>query len=187
MAKVDNNIVTSGLRGKLGDLIVFRTRGGKTFVSKSPNMPNSNTEAQQKHRKKFQQAVSYAKAALDMPEIKAAYAEQAKPGATAFNVAMADFFHAPHIHEVDLSSYTGQLGDLIRIVATDDFMVAQVSVSIIMANGNVIEQGEAVAHENTDDWIYTSTVEYLPAKGDFVRVSASDLPGNNVEKTVPIL
>jgi hypothetical protein len=30
MAKVGNNIVTTGLSGKLGNLIVFRIRGGKT-------------------------------------------------------------------------------------------------------------------------------------------------------------
>ncbi len=36
MAKVGNNIVTTGLSGKLGNLIVFRNRGGKTIVSKTP-------------------------------------------------------------------------------------------------------------------------------------------------------
>jgi len=30
MAKVGNKIVTTGLSGKLGNLIVFRNRGGKT-------------------------------------------------------------------------------------------------------------------------------------------------------------
>lgn len=36
MAKVGNNIVTSRLSGKLGDLIVFRTRGASKYVSSSP-------------------------------------------------------------------------------------------------------------------------------------------------------
>jgi hypothetical protein len=36
MAKVGNNIVTTGLSGKLGNLIVFRNRGGKTVNPISP-------------------------------------------------------------------------------------------------------------------------------------------------------
>jgi hypothetical protein len=36
MAKVGDNIVTTGLSGKLGNLIVFRNRGGKTIVAKAP-------------------------------------------------------------------------------------------------------------------------------------------------------
>jgi len=33
MAKVGNNIVTTGLSGKLGNQIVFRNRGGETVSS----------------------------------------------------------------------------------------------------------------------------------------------------------
>ena len=42
MAKVGDNIVTTGLSGKLGNLIVFRNRGGQTYVAKAPKkkVPN---------------------------------------------------------------------------------------------------------------------------------------------------
>ncbi|MCE5345752.1 MAG: hypothetical protein LLG13_05605 [Bacteroidales bacterium] len=42
MVKVGDNIVTTGLSGKLGNLIVFCNRGGKTIVAKAPkrNKPN---------------------------------------------------------------------------------------------------------------------------------------------------
>jgi len=36
MAESKNNIITHGLSGKVGDLIVFSQRNGKTFVSKAP-------------------------------------------------------------------------------------------------------------------------------------------------------
>ena len=36
MAKQTNNVVTHGLSGKVGDLLVFRQRAGKTVVGKAP-------------------------------------------------------------------------------------------------------------------------------------------------------
>lgn len=36
MAESKNNIVTHGLSGKVGDLLVFSQRNGKTIVSKAP-------------------------------------------------------------------------------------------------------------------------------------------------------
>jgi hypothetical protein len=63
MAKSENNIVTHGLSGKIGDLLVFRQIGGKTIVSNAPRKSNSESESQKEHRRKFQRAVMYAKAA----------------------------------------------------------------------------------------------------------------------------
>jgi hypothetical protein len=57
MAKVGDNIVTTGLSGKLGNLIVFRNRGGKTYVAKAPKKKQTEwSEAQEQHRLKFQEA-----------------------------------------------------------------------------------------------------------------------------------
>ena len=36
MAKQSNNVVTHGLSGKVGDLLVFSQRAGKTVVGKAP-------------------------------------------------------------------------------------------------------------------------------------------------------
>lgn len=43
---------------------------------------------------------------------------------------MADFFNAPSVDEVDLSAYTGAVGDEIIIMASDDFDVQGVDVSL---------------------------------------------------------
>ena len=39
MAESKNNIITHGLSGKIGDLIVFSQRDGKTFAAKKKNNP----------------------------------------------------------------------------------------------------------------------------------------------------
>ena len=46
MAKSRNNIVTHGMSGKIGDLLVFRQRFGKTIVGKIPNRTAEATEGQ---------------------------------------------------------------------------------------------------------------------------------------------
>ena len=52
------------------------------------------------------------------------------------NVAVADFFHAPEIEEVDLEGYSGKTGELIRVKARDDVQVTRVAVLISDAAGN---------------------------------------------------
>jgi hypothetical protein len=55
MAKSQNNVITHGLSGKIGDLLVFSQRGGKTIVSavsgkprKQSDIPNTRTLPSQK-------------------------------------------------------------------------------------------------------------------------------------------
>jgi hypothetical protein len=38
MAKSKNNVITFGLSGKTGDLIIFRRRDGQTIVTKVPHV-----------------------------------------------------------------------------------------------------------------------------------------------------
>jgi hypothetical protein len=45
MAKQERNVVTYGLSGKIGDLLVFRQRDGKTIVSKVPQMSKAPSES----------------------------------------------------------------------------------------------------------------------------------------------
>jgi hypothetical protein len=63
MARLINSPL-EGLRGTLGDL-VFRTWGGKTFVSVKPNKPKRQTAAQKATRIKFTEAAFRAKAVLE--------------------------------------------------------------------------------------------------------------------------
>jgi len=184
MAESNKNLATEGLRGQIGNF-VFRCRraDGKTFVSNHPGEQEGEpTDAQQSVREKFQQATVYGRSVMDDPQLKAEYKAEykaaAKPGQSAYNVAVADFFRAPDIEEIDLSSYTGQDGDMIRIKATDDFSVQQVSVRIEKADGTLVEEGEAVLSQNGLSWVYTSTAVNESVSGDKITVSVTDRPQN---------
>ena len=97
---------------------MFRRRRAdeKIFVSRHPGEQEAvPTQAQASVREKFQQAAIYGRSVVSNPETKAEYAAAAKPGQSAYNVAVADFFRAPDIEEVYLSAYSGQVGDLLNI------------------------------------------------------------------------
>lgn len=181
MALVNKNLATQGLSGTLGRMLVFRRVGDKTVVSTVPSSSSkAPSVAQQNQRDKFQQAILYAKAQMDDPLMKADYESKVKGDGTpsAYNIAVADFFNAPDITDVDLSGYSGHLNDKIRIRVTDDFKVKSVSVEIRDAAGTLVEKGNAVAEANKLYWVFTATVANASLSGDKITVRASDLPGN---------
>lgn len=112
MAQSKNNIITHGLSGKVGDLIVFRSLNGKTIIASKPGARTGElSDAQKQNQKRFQQAIVYAKSAVADPDTKSAYKAAAEEGESPYNVAVADFMHAPDISEVNLSNYKGKIGD----------------------------------------------------------------------------
>jgi hypothetical protein len=188
MAKQTGNVVTYGLSGKIGDLLVFRRRDGQTIVSKAPESSKKPLTAKQvEHQRKFRQAVLYAQAAVKDEGLAEIYeAVAAKKKRTPFTVAVADFFNAPEIEHIDLSKYTGNIGDTIRIEVADDVVVKSVELSIVNADGSVVEEGNAVSDASGHVWTYTATQENDNLEGDKITVSISDLPENSTEETVEI-
>lgn len=183
MAESKNNVITHGLSGKVGDLIVFRSRFGRTFVSTKPKERTGEpSEAQQAQKAKFQQAVIYAKAAINDPATMQGYKDAAKDEAMPYTIAIADFFHAPKIDTIDISKYTGKVGDVISLKVSDDFKVVEVIVTILNADGTEVEHGNAVLKAGTIEWIYTAKAANASLDGDKIVIRASDIPGNLSEK-----
>ena len=184
MAESENNIVTHGLSGKVGNTLVFRQRAGKTVVASPPhhtNKPVSNPQVLQ--RQKFQEAVIYGKIAIKDIATKAAYEAAAASGISAFNIAVADMLNAPDIELIDLSAYHGNIGDKITVKATDDFKVTGVTVGIYKTDGTLIEKGSAIAGTNGLLWVYNATVANSASiTGDKIVVDVTDTPGNVTEK-----
>lgn len=157
MVYVKKNIVTKGLNGKLGITLVFRQRGGKTIAAVAPAKSKRElTEARKDHQQKFRAATQYAKTAIQDNSVKALYEQGVKDGQNAYNVAMADYMNLPSSTELGLNAYTGAKGQPVVIKATDDYMVAEVQVSIYDQNGALLEQGDAQLAENDIDWVYTT-------------------------------
>jgi len=131
------------MRGPVGDL-VFKHYSDAVVVGSKPDRSGVQpTDAQLQHQERFRQAVLYGQLVMADPEKKALYAETAKAsGKPLFSLAIADFFNAPAVDEVDISAYAGEVGNPIAVRAHDDF--ASVHMSITKSSGEVIESGEAV-------------------------------------------
>lgn len=186
MAKLGRNAVVHSASGKFGDLIVFRQlKDGRMILSQAPrNDPNRTySEKQIAVRKKFQEAIIYGKGIMKNPEMKDTYSQKADNRLSAYNVAIADFSHAPHIDEIDVTGYYGNEGDKIIIRAVDDFIVKEVSVTIYNADGSIADEGSAKNSEiNALDWEWTATRSNGELPGDKIVVRATDIPGNLSEK-----
>jgi hypothetical protein len=183
MAKVKLNPVLEQFRGQIGDL-VFKHYGDEVIVGRKPDRSGIEpTEAQLAHQERFRQAVLYGRLVMADPDKKEIYAQAAKvQGKPVFSLTVADFFNAPVVDEVDLSSYSGAEGDTIAIRAHDDFKVARLLLTVSDTNGQEIENGEAVETPPTSGrWVYTAT-EGVP-QGTTVRiaVTVSDQPGSTSE------
>jgi hypothetical protein len=179
MAKQRDNVITYGLSGKIGNLLIFRQLDGNTIVAKVPTPSNKVTAGQQAQRDRFQQATFYGNTIS--PEQAALYAAAATGmgmGRNYYNVAVADFLNAPDIKKIDFSNYAGQPGDTIVIQATDDFKVESVRVRVTAAGGTVIEEGNATPDAKGYTWTYTATSVNDNPSGGKIEVFVSDIPGN---------
>ncbi len=175
MAKVRKNIFLQGLSGSLAGQIVLRTdKAGRTIVSIKPTYPDDReySEAQLAQQQRFQQASAYAMDADD--PVYDAKAEGTPK--SAYNVAMADWFHSPEVDEIDLTAYTGELGETIRAMVRDDVQVQQVSILIATGDDTLVEQGQ-MTHEQGLWYTYTTTADCPPGPAKVI-VTGLDLPGH---------
>lgn len=181
MAQIKNNIIMKGASGKLGDTLVFRVKDGKTIIATKPvGSDKEPSEDQLKQREKFQEAILYAKSMKHDQEKDRLYHEKAasQPGKTAYNVAVADFFNAPDIREIDVSGYSGNIGDTIVVKVIDDVLVERVEIEIYNADSSLVEKGEAVQQDDSLNWVYVATAANVDTSGDRIVIKAYDLPDN---------
>jgi hypothetical protein len=127
---------------------VFRQlRDGRTIAAAPPDFSSRVLSKDQKaHHSKFKEGAAYAKEAAKTKPIYAQLA--AGTMKTAYNVALADFFHPPVIHSVERS----EAG--LRIHASDDVVVSKVSITILGDDEGVLEKGDAVQESDSEWWEY---------------------------------
>jgi hypothetical protein len=183
LAIVKKNPFTEGLKGTIGDKMVFKQVQGRTIATYKGVPTGEPTEKQLEQRGLFQEATIYGKWVMSDPEAKAEYeAKKSDKYNSAYAIAVADFLKAPEIEEVDLSAFHGHVGDVIKVKAKDDFKVMSVSVDLFDLNGAKAEGGMAVEDKKDLNWNYTLTTEIASLTGTKIVVKASDKPGHVTEK-----
>lgn len=143
------------------------------------------TKPQLVYHEKLQKAILYGKNVVADPDMKATYNSSLRPGLSAFNVAVADFLWAPHIRQVDVTNYTGRVGEKIIIEVTDNFKVVKVHVLIENSDGSKVEDGFGVKVSD-HVWIYTTSVSNHRLDGDKITITAYDLPENTSGEVISL-
>jgi hypothetical protein len=180
MANIHNHIFIHRLANTSEDAFLFRREhSAKTILADKPllNEYGECSEAPKTHPSAIRQATTYANFAMTQET----YIKKAKrTGATAYYVALADWFCGPKVLEINVDNWTGEIGQTILVKARDNLKVARVSVVIRDAAEKVLETGEAVQTEpGSTWWKYTthSLVKMTPFP--IVEAMAQDLAGNS--------
>ena len=170
MAKVKDNLMVRGISGSVGNLVFRQMPGGSTYVSSKPDFSKRKfSKGQKDHQSRFQMAAAYARAAAKTQPIYAQLA--AGTVKSPYNWALSDWFNPPVIHKIERAE------GHIRVQASDNVMVTRVQVTILDAEGKVVEKGEARKVES-DWWEFVSGAEGK------VMAEAWDLAGNRVSLVV---
>ena len=185
MAHLKLNPAIESIRGRLGDF-VYKTFEGQDIVTRVPDFSDRVlSDAQKAAIEKFRKASGYGKLVMADEQARKLYEQVAKSRhQPLFSLIMQDFLNDPRVDEVDLSAYSGQSGEKIYVLASDDFEVAAVHVAISRESGEPIESGAAVkATDGSGRWLYTTTASAPPGTPVKIQVSVTDRPGHTVTRT----
>lgn len=185
MADVYGNQFARGRRGVFGQqFVIHQTRSGKTIIAATPIFDDhaAYTEGQPMHQAAVRDAALYACFAENLE----AYICRAQElGTTAYALAVADWYEAPRVLEIDVDGWAGDAGETIRVKARDNVMVASVTLVIRDPHGQILEMGEALQSEAGSAWWNYTTRSLIPTT-PFPRVQAIalDLSGNRDSFTI---
>jgi hypothetical protein len=167
-----------------GELVIYETGSGKKIVARKPSFDDNltYTENQTMRDAALRDAAMYASFA-ESQEDYIQIAEQT--GSTAYALAVADWYGAPKVLEINLDDWTGQPGETIRVKARDNVLVARVTLMIRDHDSQLVEMGEAVHSEAGGLWwTYTTQSQVSLTPFPHVQAIAFDLPGNRDSFTV---
>ena len=181
MAEIKLNPLFAGISGKVGNVVIKKSKKGKTFIASRPKKSNTPpSEAQLARRKAFGKASDYAKTVQADEATRAFYEALAEESKTTVRaLCMADYLNKPTVKELDFSRYHGQVDDRIQITTHDDVGVVEVHVKLTKEDGALIEYGKAFEQcEGSGYWEYVATVPVPLGTHIFISAEAFDRPGN---------
>ena len=183
MAKIELNSAIRRIRGTM-DNWVYRRNGDGVAIAKRPTVTAAPTAAQLAVREQFRAAAAYAKSVQLDPVQRPRYEAAAKAeGMRVFAFALADFLRPPVVQSINVAGYHGAVGEMIKVLARDDFEVTGVTVAIRDGEGAIIQQGAALFRDGL--WQYASTVGIAVGEAVTIEATATDRPGHFGTLTVP--
>lgn len=184
MAKTELNSALRHISGGI-DNWVYRNTGGRVIICRRGINHTPPSAAQTAVRERFRLAADFAQSVRSDPALRATYEAVAQNRGISLQVAvMTDYLTPPVVNAIDLSSYQGRIGDVIRVRAVKDAGVVAVNLAIRDAALNVLEEGAAMLQNGL--WVYTATTAIVLDPTIKVTATAVDRPGNTGSKTQPL-
>jgi hypothetical protein len=192
MAIIKDNILTEGLSGMIGNVIVFRQLRGKTIIANRPSRPRFQSELQRENRLRFREASAFAKQAMQDPETKERYRIKARKLKlpNAYTAALTDYMRKPAATVV---KYKGGSGGSITIMAAKKgFSIASVTVTTMTTQGIPLATRTAALKDwRKHEWTLRLTPDLWPennaGSGECVSrimVTATDHTGNTTRNVL---
>ena len=159
-----------------GTFVQYKTQSGRTLFARKPTV--SSERGANALRETVRQAVTYAEFASG----QSIYQSRAVGSLqSAYNLAVADYLGKPQIMDIEIHGWTGGVGQTIRLLAKDNFMVLRVHL-VIRDSQFVWEAGETEQSEsNKLIWTYITRTPVERKPGLWLEACAYDLPGNTGE------
>lgn len=189
MAIIKDNIITEGLSGMLGNVVVFRQLRGKTIMANKPRKPRFHSELQRENRSRFAKASAFAKQVLQDPQKKEYYLQKARKLKlpNAYTAAITDYMRKPTVMAVKCR---GNAGENVMIVAVKKgFSLASVTVSLVNREGvSIATSAATLIDRQRHEWKARLVPEpgiqnYTREEGRIV-VMATDCTGNMVSNVM---
>lgn len=142
MAVVRGNPMLEGLSGTLGEL-VFRRRGGRTFVARRPRRGPSKplTEKRRETASRFREAVAFAREARTTPAFRSL--SRLLRGYSPYHLAIQDYLSLPVIERFD-DSGIGPDGGVLLVEVSERIEVRSVEAHLIAGTERRTVRGERV-------------------------------------------
>ncbi|HEX5837430.1 MAG TPA: hypothetical protein VFY26_06340 [Anaerolineales bacterium] len=160
-----------------GRFVLYKTQSGRTLFARKPGFSSEQgtNGSSASQRETVRNAVTYAEFASG----QAIYQSRAVGSPiSAYNLAVADYLGKPQIMDIEIRGWTGGIGQTIRLLAKDNFMVLRVHL-VIRDSQFVWEAGEAEQSEsNKLIWTYITRAPVEREPGLWLEAYAYDLPGN---------
>jgi hypothetical protein len=90
-------------------------------------------------------------------------------------MAQTDLLSPPKIEMIEVTTYKGQIGDLILLATSDDFGIMNLRIVIKDDQGNLIESGDATQFDDCSDcWDYMATASVRSGTSLIISAVATD-------------
>jgi hypothetical protein len=180
MARLYSNIVILGPNGLAGGPMgSYKNRLERSLLTGRHLLDDYSKadKARKAHEAAIRESTTYA----NFAQTQDVYITKAKRmGVTPYYLALADWFEAPKVLEINVDGWTGKIGQTLRVKARDNVKVERVTVVIRDADENLLEMGEATPSEpGSAWWNYTMKKPARMTPFPTVEAIAYDLPGNS--------